>query len=1305
MSDEVDIIKTKRKFDNFLNKTVSNVRNAIENEKEKPKLVGTFENLLTTPIGSYCLIEMGNYQRKRLFQMSLIQKNTTLESMFNSVSSTTNKVSDDVFDYLYSYAEDNNYLIEFQKKAKDSTTRNGWYNDTTWNYVNHNQLYGQTENLYYDDTDSGTDNFRFSQKTENYEGNRNENSIIKKTKDLFKCRKLSTIISRFHTDPSKVDLYSKTESATSKYGLSHGRNLLTYDAEKHGAAYNRNGYDNPYCRVWTHHFQYDEKRANLIRPFSQTDENGKISVTKNTELHHWSGFKNEKDWSWKDDGASAWEKSVLNNRTGTLNIAPKFLGGAEKNIHTKDCMFSIENLAWQGYDPYSFEQALSWEQRGPFGGRIMWFPPYGLNFSENVSVQWSENAFIGRGENVYTYNNTTRSGTLSFMLVVDHPSIVDYATWHEDKPKDTDILRFFAGCDPAQDGSSENSDGNNNGDKGNENGGGSSSRRSLVSYVRPTPLTDEYLDDSGQDDGFDPGEQRQAPDENPLTVEFMVFYPNNYSGYYDNNETSKVEPIAYLLKGKGSQWKYNDTDATKSEELPITCEDIIKGNNTFFGNGYEMSGNGISVTDKNEKNYIVGSKWGTSKYVPDNAKIVYYRMDGEYKPVKYDEIKNTFSQNLIDEEAKKDRQGFSLNANAEEVKKAFPEIDEEIKNSKTTIFSSLKEMSDILFFSNKAKVDKKKEEDTKKIEEVNNKKKDINGIKKSITTLENKISVLEGIYKEIKEQALKIGSYSTIISFEKKNIKDNDEITYVNGFIEHLNNVYNLIINSLDKSTFGIEKLKVIDSINLKEIKKSLKKIKNKKIKENGEASMKLLKTIIDNNNSNSERNIKLIDNLNSNNISIPDIRKDIDFNLKITNRKNEELNSLNDSLKKNNSEQIEELFYNESYELTALRGVGYSNAHGKNNKVNKERNDFLAKERCRTAINWFLKYYKGRKSKNVDTPIEVSESGVNNGTTDGSTDKEKYDVSKLSAKKWRSAKITLVFSKTEAVKASELKNYQMSRFIGLNFVRFASLNGKEVALYSNPNEQDRRKIGLLWYYDEETKQMRLYDKIKKSLRNTKNWTSKEVNKGDYNNFSDVNNVRYDQEYYFFKELEAKHPMVHSSLVEKLQYFDPAFHSMTPEGFMGRLNFLHQCTRQGNTHSASDKNGHSANNLAFGRPPFCVLRIGDFYYQKIVITNLSISYGDQVQLDLNNEGAGVVPLIAYVNLSFNFIGGGDMAGAVRRLQNANSFNYYANGRLYDNRADRVEYENTNWETMGGNKNNKIDFKNSYFYEVAESKKK
>ena len=50
------------------------------------------------------------------------------------------------------------------------------------------------------------------------------------------------------------------------------------------------------------------------------------------------------------------------------------------------------------------------------------------------------------------------------------------------------------------------------------------------------------------------------------------------------------------------------------------------------------------------------------------------------------------------------------------------------------------------------------------------------------------------------------------------------------------------------------------------------------------------------------------------------------------------------------------------------------------------------------------------------------------------------------------------------------------------------------------------------------------------------------------------------------------------------------------------------------------------------------------------------------------------PLLAHVNISFKFIGGGDLAGPVKRLQNAMTFNYYANARLYDNRADRPSYK-------------------------------
>ena len=143
--------------------------------------------------------------------------------------------------------------------------------------------------------------------------------------------------------------------------------------------------------------------------------------------------------------------------------------------------------------------------------------------------------------------------------------------------------------------------------------------------------------------------------------------------------------------------------------------------------------------------------------------------------------------------------------------------------------------------------------------------------------------------------------------------------------------------------------------------------------------------------------------------------------------------------------------------------------------------------------------------------------------------------------------------------------------------------------------------------------------------------------------------------------------------MDKIQYFDPCFHSMCPEGFNARLTFLQQCTRQGNTIGASDRQAKSANNLAFGRAPYCVLRLGDFYNQLIVIDNISIDY-DPLQWDFNTEGIGMQPLLAHVNISFKFIGGGDLAGPVKRLQNAMTFNYYANSRLYDNRADRPSYK-------------------------------
>lgn len=136
---------------------------------------------------------------------------------------------------------------------------------------------------------------------------------------------------------------------------------------------------------------------------------------------------------------------------------------------------------------------------------------------------------------------------------------------------------------------------------------------------------------------------------------------------------------------------------------------------------------------------------------------------------------------------------------------------------------------------------------------------------------------------------------------------------------------------------------------------------------------------------------------------------------------------------------------------------------------------------------------------------------------------------------------------------------------------------------------------------------------------------------------------------------------------DKIKYFHPAFHSTTPEGLNSRLTFLHQCTRQGATFSE----GQGANNLAFGRAPVCILRVGDFYHTKIVIDNLSIEY-EPLVWDLNPEGIGVQPMIANVTLSFKFLGGSSLAGPINKLQNALSFNYYANAHVYDVRADYVK---------------------------------
>lgn len=162
----------------------------------------------------------------------------------------------------------------------------------------------------------------------------------------------------------------------------------------------------------------------------------------------------------------------------------------------------------------------------------------------------------------------------------------------------------------------------------------------------------------------------------------------------------------------------------------------------------------------------------------------------------------------------------------------------------------------------------------------------------------------------------------------------------------------------------------------------------------------------------------------------------------------------------------------------------------------------------------------------------------------------------------------------------------------------------------------------------------------------------------------------------YFEQLTDIDPFVFDSFREKIRYFHPAFHSTTPEGLNSRLTFLLQCTRQGKTFEEQ-----GANNLAFGRPPVCILRIGDFYNTKIVIDNISIDY-EPLVWDLNPEGVGVQPMIANVSMSFKFIGASSLMGPINKLQNALSFNYFANTQVYDVRADYLAKDGTTKDADG-----------------------
>ena len=906
--------------------------------------------------------------------------------------------------------------------------------------------------------------------------------LLGKTNRMFYEGKIKSLANRFATlngnDEGRPDFLNTATDHI--YGLSRGRNLRKLNLT------NENGYPNPYCRVWTTHYQYS-KYKHLIR--GKWAEDGKNSGTEHYTLH-------KEDQLMRPNKGYERLRAMtsLDPENGRPIFAPYYVNDRSKmeEDSIKRCMFSIENLAWKDIIPdttlirkdgnektreFKLDQptvmsedgkkkttktisgtrtdgvakglgmTLTPEQRGPNGGRIMWFPPYNLQFSEQSSTDWTENAFIGRGERVYTYANSRRTGNLSFTLLVDHPSVVNEwarggkmgKTANKVSPlsKDEMILRYFAGCDALEFNPRKEYD---------------------VPYTiidrTVTKMTEEEVETpNGTDRVNERTELVAKPAEQTTTIFYSVFYyPNNYSAAdFMGQEVSKPDTRGTLNNRLPKDQQSKGTDKYK-EGLEEMFE---KGDRTDGKVGYELGQGGSGMT------------YNGTFYAESPGKY-----DGKIRRWYYPVDSRVKNEQLRTKGSYKDEQDFGLNA---------------------TLYGNfwgddIPEGEELIKYLNEGNVE----------------------LAKSNNSNLNIAKSLVGI---------------------AQNQEDNKFLIPAYNFFKHLGEV--------------VTKLKAIS----------------------------------------------------------PDYKYEI-------------MVQGFASSQGYGDDQIENLA---TFDVTGKKEFGQDIelARDKNGKVMAQSNDILAENRAAVIEGWMRKL--GVFDFNGKDTISHNGNGQIKETRDG-------NESSFRPKAARAAVVTFKIISPETTLVEE------------------------------------QKWDEITHIDKKT--------VTASTQENAHFEQYDTSKSD-----DYENQTYDNEYTYFKQINENDDMVKRYISDKVDYFDPAYHSITPEGFNARLTFLQQCMRQGPTISSSDLgtgSKYGAGNLSFGRPPFCILRIGDFFNTKICIESINIDYisaGKTGTWDINPEGIGIQPMLANVNIHFTFLGGSDISGPIARLQNAASYNYYANTSVYDRRAD------------------------------------
>ena len=1044
-------------------------------------------------------------------------------------------------------------------------------------------------------------------------------TLLSKTERLFNSGNMRTLVTGHGI---KEDEPTQINSAVSNVGgfTSKGSGVLSRNAILTGAGSEP---ENVFCRTWTTYDRYAQV--------------GDLQKHKGLDGEY-VGRDNKPVYR-GNIGAS-----VLQDN-GFVKIAPI----SKRLVDNTKFMFSIENLAWAGN-----EFNLLPCERGPgdgnLKGRIMWFPPYDITFSETTSASWDKHNFIGRGEPMYTYNNTERNGNLSWKIIIDHPNYMNFIsskTKQQGGNFDDLLASYFAGC---------------------------------VDY--------RDLDDLITTDEKDKTEvvNTQKKPEVTITKEtppdsFEVYFPNDV---YDVDRYPRYEDGRCdnsLLTLKGHTKLINDVkfspDGTK----------IVTGSDDKTAKIWDVNTSNLLKTLKGHNEVI-----SDVEFSPDGTKVVTASYDKKAK------IWDVTTGNLL----------FTLNGHTDSIsdskfspdgtKVVTASYDNTVKIWNVSTGSLLFTLNGHSIFIN----DTKFSPDGTKVVTASNDK----TAKIWDTSTGNLLFTLNGHTGNVDYAEFSPDGTKLVTASADKTAKIWDILT---GNLLFTLNGHTRIIWI---AKFSPDGTKIVTGSSDKTAKIWDTSTGNLLFTLNGHNSVvidgefspdgtKIITASFDNTAKIWEVNTgNLLKTLVGHNDSVNDVEFSPD-GTKVVTASDDKTSKIWDvdepecliNYKVNASGDGFGIGdYNEMcYEYTFAGKKKWSSEkcsdskgpEGNDGRRQPDRNDFGLNAAGGSPNATFFKpitlegktykswrdpeYHKDLelylKNKCKTCKVIVKGYASNQGTDSAARNKELSTLRAENVKKWLETNIFKTPPLNDRIISETGEGISVSRGDTNNPCTEKS-DTDIISCKAN------RYVKVEFVIDETL------------IPKNETGTEKESKNDEPIKTPAISTSRFYTECDYFEKLEESSPVVYNSIKEQIKYFQPAFHSTTPEGFNARLTFLQQCMRQGPTNGAGSNN--NPDNLAFGRPPVCILRIGDFYHTKIVIENLSFSF-EPLVWDLNPEGIGVQPMICNVDMSFSFIGGSSLNGPINRLQNAVSFNYYANNEIYDPRPDKIKINGNVTEIVDGEK--------------------